>query len=305
MSIQETKLQAIANAIREKDGTTEPIPANDFPARIRAIKTGSGFAIPLVVTADVGTVITAVNGDTTVTGTVGDSGSVTLTLPSPGDWSVSAQLGDKTKGPEIVSVQDVYAAEFSMLSRLPGGYTEVEYIKFDAGSSIDTGIISNSKSRWVMDIEADASSYAYAEYLLYASVSNVRFQLYFYTRHTEMMFYYCTQYNSYLRISIDGVRTVIDADIPNLRLTIGDSQKALTGSINKSVQGNTYIGKYATNKNDRTAVFKLYSSQMYDDDELAADFVPCISPTGTIGLYDVVRGTFYGNAGTGTFTAGP
>lgn len=40
MSIQEEKLQAIADAIREKDGTTEPILANDFPDRIRAIETG-------------------------------------------------------------------------------------------------------------------------------------------------------------------------------------------------------------------------------------------------------------------------
>lgn len=40
MSTQETKLREIADAIREKDGTTEPIPANDFPARIRAIETG-------------------------------------------------------------------------------------------------------------------------------------------------------------------------------------------------------------------------------------------------------------------------
>lgn len=40
MSIQQEKLAAIADAIREKDGTTEPIVANDFPARIRAIQTG-------------------------------------------------------------------------------------------------------------------------------------------------------------------------------------------------------------------------------------------------------------------------
>lgn len=40
MSIQEEKLQAIADAIREKDGTTEPIPAKDFAERIRAIATG-------------------------------------------------------------------------------------------------------------------------------------------------------------------------------------------------------------------------------------------------------------------------
>ena len=37
MSLQETKLKAIADAIRKKDGTTAPIPANDFPDRIRAI----------------------------------------------------------------------------------------------------------------------------------------------------------------------------------------------------------------------------------------------------------------------------
>lgn len=39
MSIQENKLKEIADAIREKDGTTEAITANDFPTRIRAIKT--------------------------------------------------------------------------------------------------------------------------------------------------------------------------------------------------------------------------------------------------------------------------
>ena len=37
MGTQEVKLRAIADAIREKDGTAEPIPAADFPDRIRAI----------------------------------------------------------------------------------------------------------------------------------------------------------------------------------------------------------------------------------------------------------------------------
>lgn len=40
MSVQETKLKAIADAIREKDGTTDPIPASSFPERIRAIPEG-------------------------------------------------------------------------------------------------------------------------------------------------------------------------------------------------------------------------------------------------------------------------
>lgn len=45
MSVQETKLKDIADAIREKDGTTEPIPANDFPERIRAIQGGGGIEL--------------------------------------------------------------------------------------------------------------------------------------------------------------------------------------------------------------------------------------------------------------------
>ncbi len=40
MSVQETKLKAIADAIREKEGTTAPIRANDFPSRILALETG-------------------------------------------------------------------------------------------------------------------------------------------------------------------------------------------------------------------------------------------------------------------------
>ena len=42
MSIQEANLKAIADAIREKEGSAEPIPANDFAARILAIQGGGG-----------------------------------------------------------------------------------------------------------------------------------------------------------------------------------------------------------------------------------------------------------------------
>lgn len=40
MSTQSEKLTAIANAIRAKEGSSDPIVANDFPARIAAIETG-------------------------------------------------------------------------------------------------------------------------------------------------------------------------------------------------------------------------------------------------------------------------
>lgn len=35
------------------------------------------------------------------------------------------------------------------------------------------------------------------------------------------------------------------------------------------------------------------------------DLVPCINPNNEVGMYDMVNGSFYGNSGSGSFTAGP
>lgn len=51
--------------------------------------------------------------------------------------------------------------------------------------------------------------------------------------------------------------------------------------------------------------YKLYSCTFYDDNhDPVFDGVPCITPSGEVGMYDKVSGKFYGNAGTGAFTAG-
>ena len=49
---------------------------------------------------------------------------------------------------------------------------------------------------------------------------------------------------------------------------------------------------------------KLYYAQLYSGDSSIRDFLPCKNASGAVGLYDLVGKQFYGNAGTGTFTAG-
>ena len=49
---------------------------------------------------------------------------------------------------------------------------------------------------------------------------------------------------------------------------------------------------------------KLYSCQIYDSETLVRNFIPCINPEGMVGLFDAVGFAFYGNLGTGSFTAG-
>ena len=55
----------------------------------------------------------------------------------------------------------------------------------------------------------------------------------------------------------------------------------------------------------QTTHMRLYSCQIYDNGQLIRDYIPCIDPSGEVGLYDTVNGLFYGNDGTGVFTAGP
>lgn len=50
---------------------------------------------------------------------------------------------------------------------------------------------------------------------------------------------------------------------------------------------------------------KLYSCQIYDNGTLIRDYIPCKNESGAVGLWDDVNSVFYGNAGTGAFTAGP
>ena len=49
---------------------------------------------------------------------------------------------------------------------------------------------------------------------------------------------------------------------------------------------------------------KLYACKIWDNGILVRNFIPCKNANGIVGLYDLVNGVFYYNAGTGNFIAG-
>ena len=52
---------------------------------------------------------------------------------------------------------------------------------------------------------------------------------------------------------------------------------------------------------EQASKMRLYYFQIYDNNVLVRDFVPCINASGEAGLYDKVDNVFYGNTGTGEF----
>ena len=95
------ELTAVANAIREKGGTSEQLACPDgFVAAIQAIQTG--VPLQITVTTNAGATVTATKGSKTVSGTADTSGHCTLTVDEAGTWTVTAATVSTTKTSDVV-----------------------------------------------------------------------------------------------------------------------------------------------------------------------------------------------------------
>ena len=186
-------------------------------------------------------------------------------------------------------------------SRLPEGYTEVQYIQSSGTQWINTGFKPNQNTRAALTVDAKPSTAA--AWLFGARNGN--------TDRTFGLLSFNSQYRSDYNNSTEEYSTVT----PSGKFTV-DKDKNVTkfnGTIGVTARSGVFQCTYPmflfANNNAGTAAgfgsFKLYVCQLYDNGNLIRDFVPCIDPTGAVGLYDQVEGKFYGNAGTGVFLAGP
>lgn len=263
----------IANAIREQDGTTEEIVAQDFPERIRGFHTSA---------------ITARSSDP-AGGTVSGGG-----LASQG-MTVTVKAEPK-EGYRFAGWYDNGAP------RLPAGYTETEYIQSSRTQYIDTGIRGNQNTKAQIDAcllntRTDAN---YA--LIFGSIATPSNAITMNLSPTTGLsrFGASTVQSGYIvalesrhSFSIERSGTYVDG--------------VLTGSFSPMDDFETNRTLYILNAsgNSNLGAFRLYSCQIYDNGTLVRDYVPCKAPDGSVGLYDLVNGAFYANAGTGDFEAGP
>lgn len=124
MSTHGNKLKAIADAIREKDGTTEPIVANDFPARIRAIQTGP--TLP----DDVRTIsltVSPANGGTVSGGGYASDG-MTVTISSEANAADGYLFDGWKEDNAIVTTENTYTFLISVDRSLVAAFSKMQYV---------------------------------------------------------------------------------------------------------------------------------------------------------------------------------
>ena len=185
---------------------------------------------------------------------------------------------------------------------LPSGYKRLEYIQSSRKQKqyINTGFKPNNNTRVVMDAELESGTGNIGLFGARVSANSKNYALAWIGSYFRSD--YNTVYTQTWKVS-QTTRRIYDKNKETSTID-GVSQSY----INKTFQVPVNLVLLANNQNGSIKWFasaKLYSCQIYDNGTLIRDYIPCQTTAGEIGLWDDVNSVFYGNAGTGTFTAGP
>lgn len=182
---------------------------------------------------------------------------------------------------------------------LPEGYTRLNYIESTGTQYIDTGFKPNQNTRVCVKFQGvgsiSATNTVYGARTAWVDdMSTLEL-----TTAGAMVFGYGT---TYATVTTDRL-AVVEYDMNKNVAYVNGSATTMTANT-FTAPCNAYL--FALNANGSVSTYatgRMFSCQIYDNGTLIRDFVPCRNPLGEVGLYDLVNGVFYGNAGSGSFIA--
>lgn len=181
---------------------------------------------------------------------------------------------------------------------LPEGYTQLNYIQSTGTQYIDTGFKPNQNTKIEADIKVtNTSCHVFGARNSYLSKA---FALYWLS-------------NSGLAVQVanstfnggtfdTSARHMVAMTATELR--IDEVTTATYSTSDFQCEQNAWLMSCYSSSASEYAQGQLFSANIYDGKSLIRQFLPCKNPSGTVGMYDLVGGEFYGNSGTGTFIAG-
>lgn len=181
-------------------------------------------------------------------------------------------------------------------SRLPEGYAEVQYIQSTGTQYVDTGFKPKQDSRVLIKLStSETGSHtvfgADIDWVDNGFALGVGFT--YYGKETGTI----SGLNNGSPHEVDFNKNIISMDGSTV-LTMGAS----TFSVPHNLA--LFANNRAGGIQEKTTM-ALYYCRIYDGNTIIRDYIPCKNAGGAVGLYDLIGQKFYGNAGTGSFTAGP
>ena len=184
---------------------------------------------------------------------------------------------------------------------LPSGYTQVEYIENTSTAYINTGVngaLSNSYEIKFSVTNLTAKQVVFGDW--YPQITS---QLVFSKDNNTIRYYVgdldmCT-------IPLDVLPHIM---IYNGITKTGALDGVSIGNVAKKTSGQVqYL--FAANRSDVTkreyGKCRGYYCKMESNGEPVRNYIPCISPTNVVGMYDTVEGKFYSSPNGVAFVAGP
>ena len=187
---------------------------------------------------------------------------------------------------------------------IPHEYTQIEYIESDGSQYIGTGIKLTNNVGFMV-------TYSFTE------IKNLTYILGSYTPHYYLgiassghmlISYGPTADHGVLSIAKDKFST----ETYTAKVNYNNSHIAEFVGISSAVMpeenfsSNRTMYLFRLNSGERPSKSRIYKLQITDGTELVRNFIPARrNSDGEIGMYDTVTNTFFTNAGTGEFIAGP
>lgn len=184
---------------------------------------------------------------------------------------------------------------------LPSGYKRLEYIKYSGTQYIDMGCkaTQNTKIEAKFHNEQSANSAVFGADKAWTQDS---FGIWI---NDKIAVPVVGTVSGTIGISYSSAYDTFTLDKNTLKLNGGT---IWTASGVSAFQTPTNVCLGAVNRSGDVSekfVGKMYYCKVWENGTLIRDFIPCQNRAGNVGMWDDVNSVFYGNAGTGTFTAGP
>ena len=227
-----------------------------------------------------------------------------------------AGIKELTVGGVKLRELSVNGAKIWQAGRLPAGYTEVEWIESTGTQYIDTGVkASDYPGGITYDITCAITSHTANAYLLGALANSTRSGNVTIAIEGRISIA-CGGNNNTLYVMPFTDGEILIIRLENVTATDPTAMTCYTSNVEwnlansgvSSAMPNANIYFLKCNGSNRVgASCKTYSFVMTNvaNGNTIKELIPCTNPSGIVGMYDMVGGTFHVNAGTGAFTAGP
>lgn len=199
-------------------------------------------------------------------------------------------------------------------SRLPEGYTEVEYITLPAenGSRVyfpmETNVICNKdriyyKVKPRKKITSTASTAIRQLLFMTSKISSNTFIIRL-SLVAEGVYFMLNTYSGSNPVKMETEKVILefDIDFQNGVYTVNGNKMSGTRSSNSIGSEMRYIGGSPTTWTFHGDIYQLTH---YRNGEILRDYIPCVSPEGVVGFYELTLQKFISNSASGEVTAGP